>query len=97
MAERGITDPNRKVELGRRDAREERPRSYVGRTAPGMGPEADLKQVGESGPTVDRIEVAEFETIEEQRTWLTEVALAFVQQFIVKMITPHADSLNGIA
>jgi hypothetical protein len=42
-------------------------------------PEADIRQVGESGPTVDRIEVAEFESQTAQKEWLTTHAPAFLQ------------------
>jgi hypothetical protein len=41
--------------------------------------EADLRRAGDSGPTIDRIEVAEFETVEEQRAWLTKTAPLFVR------------------
>lgn len=40
--------------------------------------ESELKRVGDGGPTIDRIEVAEFETVEEQRKWLAKVAPDFV-------------------
>jgi hypothetical protein len=41
--------------------------------------EAELRQVGESGPTIDRIDIAEFETAEERREWLKKRAPAFVR------------------
>lgn len=41
--------------------------------------EDELRQVGEGGPTIDAIEVAECETVEGQRTWLARVAPAFVR------------------
>ena len=40
--------------------------------------EEEIRQVGESGPTIDRIEVAEFETNVELKTWLEANAPAFV-------------------
>jgi hypothetical protein len=42
--------------------------------------EQELRRVGEGGPTIDRIEVAEFEAQEELREWLKKVAPAFVRQ-----------------
>ncbi len=39
----------------------------------------ELNKVGEGGPTIDRIEVAEFESQEAQREWLKKVAPAFVR------------------
>jgi hypothetical protein len=42
-------------------------------------PEADIKQVGNDGPTIDSIEVAEFESHAAQKEWLTEHAPAFVR------------------
>lgn len=41
--------------------------------------QAELKRVGDSGPTIDRIEVAEFETVEEQRKWLSQFAPVFAR------------------
>ena len=32
--------------------------------------EVELRRVREGGPTIDRIDIAEFETVEEQRDWL---------------------------
>src|SRR5579871_4243209 len=40
----------------------------------------EIRQVGESGPTIDSIEVAEFESQEELRGWLGKKAPAFVRQ-----------------
>jgi len=42
--------------------------------------ELELRRVGEGGPTIDRIEVAEFESQEEIREWLKKVAPAFVRK-----------------
>ena len=42
-------------------------------------PEEDIKNVGESGPTVDSIVVAEFESHGDLKDWLTKHAPAFVQ------------------
>lgn len=41
--------------------------------------EGALRRVGESGPTIDRIEVAEFETHAELCTWLKEHAPVFLR------------------
>jgi len=41
-------------------------------------PEADIKQVGETGPTIDSIEVAEFESQAALKEWLKEHAPAFL-------------------
>ena len=41
--------------------------------------EEDIRQVGESGPTIDRIEVAEFESQDALREWLTKNAPAFLR------------------
>jgi hypothetical protein len=41
--------------------------------------EDELRQVGEKGPTIDRIEVAEFESQEELREWLKKNAPAFLR------------------
>ncbi|MBS0265800.1 MAG: hypothetical protein JSS02_27965 [Planctomycetes bacterium] len=38
----------------------------------------EIRQVGESGPTIDRIEIAEFESNTELKTWLEANAPAFV-------------------
>ncbi len=40
--------------------------------------EADIRQVGDSGPTIDSIQVCEFETQAALREWLTQNAPAFV-------------------
>jgi hypothetical protein len=42
--------------------------------------EEELRRVGEGGPTIDRIEVAEFESQEELREWLKKVAPSFVRK-----------------
>jgi hypothetical protein len=42
--------------------------------------EGELRQVGAAGPTIDRIEVAEFESQEELRDWLKKTAPAFVRK-----------------
>jgi len=42
--------------------------------------EQELRRVGQSGPTIDRIGVAEFESQEELREWLTKAAPAFVRK-----------------
>ena len=39
----------------------------------------ELRQTGEAEPTVDRIEVAEFQTAEGQQEWLTQRAPAFLR------------------
>ncbi len=41
--------------------------------------EEDIRQVGENGPTIDRIEVAEFESQAALKEWLTAKAPAFVR------------------
>jgi len=41
-------------------------------------PEEDIKNVGETGPTVDSIEVAEFESNADLKHWLSEHAPGFV-------------------
>lgn len=41
--------------------------------------EADIKAVGEKGPTIDSIQVAEFESQADLKEWLREHAPAFVQ------------------
>ena len=40
--------------------------------------EEDIRQVGETGPTIDSIEVAEFESQAALKEWLTEHAPAFL-------------------
>jgi hypothetical protein len=42
--------------------------------------EDELRRVGEGGPTIDRIEVAEFESGEELQDWLKKKAPAFVRK-----------------
>jgi hypothetical protein len=41
--------------------------------------EGELKAVGERGPTIDRIDVAEFENGEELREWVKKNASAFIR------------------
>jgi hypothetical protein len=41
--------------------------------------EDELRHVGEAGPTIERIEVAEFESQEELREWLKKNAPAFLR------------------
>jgi hypothetical protein len=41
--------------------------------------EDELRQVGEGGPTIDAIRIAEFETVKEQRDWLKRHAPAFLR------------------
>jgi hypothetical protein len=41
--------------------------------------EADIKQVGDTGPTIDSIQVQEFESQAALKEWLTNNAPAFVQ------------------
>ena len=41
--------------------------------------EDELRQLGDAGPTIDRIEVAEFESQEEQREWLKKTSPAFLR------------------
>jgi hypothetical protein len=41
--------------------------------------EEDIRQVGESGPTIDRIEVAEFESQAALKEWLQQKAPAFIR------------------
>ena len=41
--------------------------------------EADIKQVANTGPTIDSIEVAEFESQAALKEWLSEHAPAFVR------------------
>ena len=40
--------------------------------------EDDIKEVGESGPTIDSIDVAEFESNSELKEWLEKTASGFV-------------------
>jgi hypothetical protein len=40
--------------------------------------EEEIRQVGESGPTIDRIEVAEFESNRELKTWREANTPAFL-------------------
>jgi hypothetical protein len=42
-------------------------------------PEADIKQVGDTGPTIDRIQVEEFESQAALKEWLSKNAPAFVR------------------
>jgi hypothetical protein len=42
--------------------------------------EVALQKAGEGQPTVDRIDIGEFETAEEQRAWLAKLAPPFVRQ-----------------
>jgi hypothetical protein len=39
-----------------------------------------LQKAGEGQPTIDRIDIGEFETAEEQRAWLGKLAPAFVRK-----------------
>jgi hypothetical protein len=41
--------------------------------------EEEIRQVGETGPTIDSIEVAEFESHAELKEWLSEKAPAFLR------------------
>jgi hypothetical protein len=41
--------------------------------------EDELRKAGKDQPTIDRIEVGEFETVEEQREWLKKNAPAFLR------------------
>jgi hypothetical protein len=41
--------------------------------------EADIRQVGESGPTIDTIQVVEFESQNALKEWLQKTAPAFVR------------------
>jgi hypothetical protein len=41
---------------------------------------AETKKIGTAGPTIDRIEVAEFESQEELREWLAKTAPVFARQ-----------------
>jgi hypothetical protein len=38
-----------------------------------------LRKAGKGEPTIDRIDIGEFESIEEQRAWLAKLAPAFVR------------------
>ena len=40
--------------------------------------EEDIKNVGEKGPTIDRIEVAEFESHADIKAWISKYAPAFI-------------------
>jgi hypothetical protein len=40
--------------------------------------EEELRQVGDSGPTIDRIEIGEFVAVHEMREWLKKRAPAFL-------------------
>ena len=40
--------------------------------------EEDIKNVGEKGPTIDRIEVAEFESHADVKAWISKHAPAFI-------------------
>ena len=42
-------------------------------------PEEDIKSIGETGPTIDSIQVAEFESYTEVKDWLSTHAPAFVR------------------
>jgi hypothetical protein len=44
-----------------------------------MNPE-EIRQVGEKGPTIDSIEVAEFESHDALKDWLKRKAPAFLRQ-----------------
>ncbi len=41
--------------------------------------EEDIRQVGETGPTIDSIEVAEFESHADLKEWLSKTAPAFLR------------------
>jgi hypothetical protein len=41
--------------------------------------EEEIRQIGETGPTIDRIEVAEFESQAALKEWLSKKAPAFVR------------------
>jgi hypothetical protein len=43
-----------------------------------MTPE-EIRQVGEKGPTIDSIEVAEFESHDKLREWVRQKAPAFLR------------------
>jgi hypothetical protein len=42
--------------------------------------EAELRQAGRGAPSIDRIDIGEFETVEEQNEWLKTRAPAFVRK-----------------
>jgi hypothetical protein len=42
--------------------------------------EDELKKAGEAAPTIDGIDIAEFESVQEMREWLKEKAPAFLRQ-----------------
>jgi len=42
--------------------------------------EEDIKSVGETGPTIDSIEVAEFESQADLKAWLSKKAPAFIHE-----------------
>jgi predicted phosphoadenosine phosphosulfate sulfurtransferase len=42
-------------------------------------PEEDIKSIGETGPTVDSIEVAEFESHDKLKEWLSKHAPTFAR------------------
>ncbi len=42
-------------------------------------PEADVKQVGETGPTIDSIRIEEFDSNEAVKEWLSKNAPAFLR------------------
>lgn len=39
----------------------------------------EIRQVGETGPTIDKIELAEFESHDALKEWLKQKAPAFVR------------------
>jgi hypothetical protein len=41
--------------------------------------EQELRRTGDSGPTIDAIDIAEFETVQEMRDWLKTRAPAFLR------------------
>jgi hypothetical protein len=41
---------------------------------------AEIKRIGTAGPTIDRIEVGEFESQQELREWLSKTAPVFTRQ-----------------
>ena len=41
--------------------------------------EADIKSVGETGPTIDRIQAAEFESQADLKEWLKQNSPAFAR------------------
>ena len=42
--------------------------------------EAELRQAGRGAPSIDRIDIGEFETVEEQKEWLKERAAGFLRR-----------------